>query len=281
MKKSAIYEEVIDKTLALNLDESLTYWAIAVLLAVVTTYLVLQQPKKATANVQKSKAAARDQVETTTPVGDAFDWKTTQPRRYRPFKKGPHFMTMGIQTCSANDWLLLENTYETITELRAGIIDKNREHTVLVHPMAKDAVEEVYELCFRYMTDKYPRYFYVDEDPDYLVNGIKNVKIPRKAKVLETSDEMIRTLARNIEEDFLILIFDEETQQYYLRAGSFAFPSGFDPAVKLNLALKDIHGPVPLYKEKIEKSMDRFKWVSGFRDSIGAFRPIANCMRRR
>lgn len=51
---------------------------------------------------------------------------------------------------------------------------------------------------------------------------------------------------------------DGKTQEYYLRGGSFVFPSGFDPAQKLNLSLADIHGPVPFYKQKIEKAMDRF-----------------------
>ncbi|GLI78784.1 hypothetical protein PoHVEF18_007105 [Penicillium ochrochloron] len=36
------------------------------------------------------------------------------------------------------------------------------------------------------------------------------------------------------------------------------FPNGFNTAKKLNLKLRDIHTPVPQYKEKLEKSMDRF-----------------------
>jgi hypothetical protein len=273
MKNDTFYKQVVGKIVALNQDDSLSYVVIALVLGAIATFLVLQQPKMS--NLVKSKVDPQDEREKITPVKSDFDWKSTTPRPYRPFKKGPHFMTMGIQTCSPNDWLLLENTYETITNLRGDIIDNNKEHTVLYHPMAQEAVEEVYELCLGYMMDKYPQYFYVDQDPAYLVNGIKDVKVAVKAKSIGSCDEIIRTLARNIEEDFLILMLDEDTQQYYLRAGSFAFPSGFDPAIKLNLALKDIHGPVPLYKEKIEKSMDRFfakmkvgQWVQRYNWSI-------------
>lgn len=36
------------------------------------------------------------------------------------------------------------------------------------------------------------------------------------------------------------------------------FPNGFNTATKLNLELRDIHTPIPQYKEKLEKSMDRY-----------------------
>lgn len=45
---------------------------------------------------------------------------------------------------------------------------------------------------------------------------------------------------------------------YVLEAYSACFPSGFQPKEKIGKKLADIHGPVPGYKEKLEKSMDRF-----------------------
>lgn len=36
------------------------------------------------------------------------------------------------------------------------------------------------------------------------------------------------------------------------------FPAGFSPLAKQGMILKDIHKPVPMYKEKLEASMDRY-----------------------
>ncbi len=36
------------------------------------------------------------------------------------------------------------------------------------------------------------------------------------------------------------------------------FPAGFNTKEKLGMKLRDIHGPVPGYKQKLERSMDRF-----------------------
>lgn len=193
------------------------------------------------------------------PVDSDFKWQNEKPRAYRPYKKGPYHMTMGIKTLEHNEWLLLENTYQTMTDKRSKITENERDHTVLTQPEAKESVHETYEMCLDYLMTRYPMYFAIDEKDSSLIhNKIRNEKIPRDPAAYPDDETLIRVLSRTMEEDFLIMIFDEKTEQYYLRSGSFAFPSGFDPARKMNLSLKDIHGPVPLYKQSIEKSMDKF-----------------------
>lgn len=50
----------------------------------------------------------------------------------------------------------------------------------------------------------------------------------------------------------------KKEEKYMLKAYSTCFPSGFNTREKLGLRLANIHGPVPGYSEKIERSMDRF-----------------------
>jgi hypothetical protein len=193
------------------------------------------------------------------PVPDDFNWEKTEPRAYRPFNNAPYHLTMGLKKCDYNDFLLVENTYKDVTKIRGEIVENNRDSTVLSHPMADDAIREVYDWFIDYMVQKYPQYFVRDENNPVVHNNINNVTIPRYSTAFgDDIGGMIRTLSKNVEEDFLILIFDEDSDQYYLRAGSFAFPSGFNPAMKLNLPLKDVHGPVPMYKEKLQVPMDRY-----------------------
>lgn len=193
------------------------------------------------------------------PIDSQFSWKTEKPRKYRPYKRGPFHMTMGIKTLDHNEWLLLEDTYKDATDLKKHITQTETKHTVLANPAAKECLFETYDLCLNYLLLRYPQYFVVDEKDNSLVhNKIRNEKIYRDPKPYFDLEIMVKTLSQTMEEDFLILMLDDKTDQYYLRGGSFAFPSGFDPAQKTNLSLRDIHGPVPLYKKSIEKSMDKF-----------------------
>lgn len=202
------------------------------------------------------------------PVDPSYDYHKEKPREYRPFKGGPFFMTMGVKRLAPDDWLLIEDTYDDTTQKKAEIVETQRDHTVLCNPIADEPLKEIYEMILDYMVKKYPMYF--ERDGDVVINKIKGTKLG-KATSYQSAAEMVRTLSKNVEEDFLILVWNEEDQQYYLRGGSFAFPSGFDPAVKVNTPLSAIHAPVPFYKEKIQKSMDKYfakmqpgQWVERF-----------------
>lgn len=89
---------------------------------------------------------------------------------------------------------------------------------------------------------------------DNLVNGDRVPVSPGRNKPLDT----LRTLGGLVEDDLLFLLPSEDGDSYTLRGLVTCFPNGFDTSQKLNLKLRDIHKPVPEYKEKLEKSMDRY-----------------------
>jgi hypothetical protein len=75
--------------------------------------------------------------------------------------------------------------------------------------------------------------------------------------------QALEILTQTVDEDFLILLpelspKDNDQPKYVLQAYTTCFPSGFNPHKKLGLRLADIHGPVPGYHDKLERSMDRF-----------------------
>lgn len=201
-----------------------------------------------------------------------FDWKKAEPRPYRPFiGKKEYKLTMGVKTLPYEDWLFIENTYETRTNERMRIFENYKEHTMLHNPVAEDAIRETYDTVFDFMCKQYPSCFRKDGG-NRISNLIKGTTIsPEKGDVTQ----LIYALGENIEEDLLIMMKNEEDGLYYLRGGTFGFPSGFDPAEKMNKPLKDIHGPVPGYKEKLEKAMDSYfdriksdRWVVRYNWSI-------------
>jgi hypothetical protein len=70
------------------------------------------------------------------------------------------------------------------------------------------------------------------------------------------------TLGHNVDDEFLILLPSSTAEDgspiYHLQAYVCCFPSGFSTPDKFEQPLAGIHKPVPGYKAKLEKSMDRF-----------------------
>lgn len=205
-----------------------------------------------------------------TPAPAGFDWASEPSRAYRPFRKGPYNLTMGLRNLTQEDWLLVENTYLDYTNERARIVADpvKEDHTVVVSEEARESLEEFYDLSLEYMCKKYPMCFMARKEKsvngdgtlkDMLYNNIRKESVYRYARDYEGDTRLlVHTLSRTIEEDFLIMMPDKQTNEYFLRGGAFVFPSGLDPKAKAHLSLTDIHGPVPSYVPKLQKSMDKF-----------------------
>lgn len=210
-------------------------------------------------------------------VADDFDIENTAPRPYRPFKAGKYHLTMGLQKCEASDWILLENTYKRRTAYRRKQLKEHPEIACLVQdgPEVDAAVHEYYEYMWYYLTEKYPRYFpkSTKDGVEWAHNTLWDEKFPMSAQ--KTLDLGLAKCTRDLamicssthEEDFLLMTYDEthDPPMYRMRVVSSCFPAGFNPADKLGLTLRNIHGPVPGYKQRLDLSMNKFfaKFQSG------------------
>ena len=67
----------------------------------------------------------------------------------------------------------------------------------------------------------------------------------------------LHVLLQNVPEDFAVMLRNPQDGMYYLRAGVLCSALGWNIGTKLGLQLKQIHEPIPDYKEKMEFSMDR------------------------
>lgn len=129
------------------------------------------------------------------------------------------------------------------------------------------AVRELYRfLMGTYLPTRYPSLFRVHEAVwelgrqfmlENLVTGEMIPAVPPKG--VETL-YLLETLGRQIDEDFLILLPENEDEdaKYVMEAYMVVCASGFNPREKLAKRLADIHGPVPGYEEKLAGSMDRY-----------------------
>lgn len=172
-----------------------------------------------------------------------------------------------------NDFLVFDKTYTERLHLRQSL---NREYPSDVigitndsDPRVRLAVQELYSYLFEtYLPSRYPSIFNACHDKTGSVISIEN--LVTKTTISKDTESIslhvaLETISENVDEDFFILLPHRqkignasEDVVYVLEAYSACFPSGFQPREKIGKKLADIHGPVPRYKEKLQKSMDRY-----------------------
>ncbi|KZF24857.1 hypothetical protein L228DRAFT_265370 [Xylona heveae TC161] len=210
-----------------------------------------------------------------------FDWQATPPVKFRPFKPKYH-LSMSISRLNPSELVQMDSTYLSRLEFRRSVMaaSSSAPHVlgVVEDPSmsagAKLAVQELYTWIFKdYLPTRFPFIYKLidksskDEKPTvpsqggsgsslYTLNQATNDLVPVTPP--EDTKEALQILGAHVDQDFLFLLPAPDGDGYALYAFVTCCPNGFDSAEKLGKKLRDIHTPVPGYKEKLEKSMDRF-----------------------
>ena len=180
-------------------------------------------------------------------------------------------MLAGIETLNPNDLVLFDKTYPDRLSLRQSLLGQYPQEIVGIRdPLdgrTQLAVRELYSFLFGlYLPSRYPTIFETYYDKQSYTTKVKNLitqkTFPTMIENGESLDIGLANIAKNVDEDFFILLPHDQSNPeggyYRLEAYSACFPSGFKPQEKLGKSLAGIHGPVPGYKEKLQRSMDRF-----------------------
>ncbi|KAK0119246.1 hypothetical protein ONS96_012305 [Cadophora gregata f. sp. sojae] len=214
---------------------------------------------KKSQQLQSEKLPASDKINVGTnefeiqPRPD-FDWRSTPPLKIRPFKPVYH-LTMAVNTSHISELIEMDRNYLDRIMLRKQIMQEHHDIATQATPEVKPAVDELYTwLINTYLPSRYPTMFSVTSLG--LLNHTTSQHLP-----LQPSSDPVKTfeiLGENLDEDILILLPSDDGDGYALKGYVTCFPAGFNTKEKLGLKLRDIHGPVPGYKQKLELSMDRF-----------------------
>lgn len=152
-----------------------------------------------------------------------------------------------------------KNYLQRIT-LRKKIMKEHPETVLAVENIAKPAIDEFYVwLLGNYLPTRFPLMFTLQSRKEQ--GRVLHCEVTGEEFPLDPDDSPMATLkilGGLVEDDFLFLLPSADGDGYTLKAFVTCFPNGFNTAEKLNLKLRDIHQPVPQYKEKLEKSMDRY-----------------------
>lgn len=164
---------------------------------------------------------------------------------------------------------MFDSNYEDRLKYRKRIIMENPDAAICIadDQRIRPAVTELYTyLLATYLPKRFPTLFKLhftsfDTGSQFMFENLVTKEIYPTVPTQATSTyNMLRTLGKVIDEDFLFLLPEENSEdpKYILEALVCICPSGWDPKEKIGSRLATIHKPVPGYKDKLEGSMDRY-----------------------
>ena len=154
-----------------------------------------------------------------------------------------------------NDWWLeLDKNYKSRIAERETLFEKYGKMVLDYLPGSELASKELMEMVLQFLCARYPQYF-------SLSKGVGEGYVFHNAllenKTVINSMHPLHVLLHNVPEDFAIMLRNPEDGFYYFRAGLLCSALGWNVSTKIGMQLKQIHKPIPDYKEKMEFSMDR------------------------
>ncbi|KAF2006887.1 hypothetical protein P154DRAFT_454671 [Amniculicola lignicola CBS 123094] len=187
-----------------------------------------------------------------------FNLETTEPIKIRPFKPKYH-LTMAIENTTLSDLVAMDKTYTSRMQLRKHLLTNHFSSVLATNPKATASIYEFYSWITKtYLPSRFPTIYTLTPNPPGLKNHTTGEILPLHPP---SPTSALQILGQNIDTDFLFLLpssSPQDSSKYRLEAFITCFPSGFNTPKKLNMLLSEIHGPVPGYAAKLEKSMDRF-----------------------
>ncbi|EZF29016.1 hypothetical protein H109_01419 [Trichophyton interdigitale MR816] len=242
---------------------------------------------KSSGTTRKLTVVAEDDFPPIQPL-DKFNWEATEPIQLRPYKP-KYNLTMALETLEPSELIPIDKEYKDRISERRRVLKEHHDIALGIHsaagkgqsdvdgdelPLAHDAICELYEFVMGiYLPNRYPTMFKLIEAKYesckvfMLQNKVTGEVLPASVSPGRPLVNALETLGKTVDEDMLILLPMESSGnerekpsslKYALQAYVTCFPSGFNTREKLGKQLNGVHEPVPGYREKIEKSMDRY-----------------------
>lgn len=180
-------------------------------------------------------------------------------RPWRPFRF-PYHQTMSIFKLDMNHWLDMDKYYVHYIQEKKRIWKKFGKQNIDWLPESYDACFELMDYVVEHMIKRYPLLFTVllREKGLILKNEVTGEILDM---TLPLKEHPLMYVTKVAKEDFYVVLKNAETGVHYLAAAAVPFPGGsFGICDKLGKTLDVIHEDVPYYKEKLQKSME--KWFS-------------------
>lgn len=176
------------------------------------------------------------------------------------FEDPPYRMAMGLQPCAEAEWFALDDHYaEEMAERRALLATRHAE-VFATTPGSEAARAETLEAVALHLAHHHGDWFALDGTRlhNRLTGEAWNLAAP--------PCDPLELAGRLVQDDLCVI-----APGTILAAAIVCFPSRWRLAEKIGLPLMAVHGPVPLYAERLGAAVDRF---------MGALKPGRTALRR-
>lgn len=183
-----------------------------------------------------------------------FNYATTAPIKFRPYKPKFH-LTMGIQSITPNDLILLDSSYKRRLAYRRQLLRSHPNETYGHLPNATWAVSEFYTyIVSEHLPSRFPAHFSKSPSGTLVQNHTTTNTYPI---IPQSATNALRALGENLDEDFVFLLPGEDGS-WRVSAFAVCFPNGFNLAEKLGWKMGEVHAPVPGFEAKLGQSLERY-----------------------
>lgn len=179
-------------------------------------------------------------------------------------------MWTAIENATVSELIEIDSNYLDRINLRKQLIAEHPQEVLAALDVSKQAIDEFYSwLVGTYLPTRYATLFELRTNPESSVTELFNHATTEYTSLIPRDEPKasLAALGGLVEDDLLFLMPADDGDGYQLKAFVTCFPNGFRTSKKLDLKLRDIHVPVPGYREKLQMSMDR--WFN--RLQVGTF----------
>jgi len=161
-----------------------------------------------------------------------------------PFRAEPHRMAMDLTTVPETAWFEIDDRYLAEMALRRDLLAGRREEVFAALPCSDAARGEALDMIAAALAAHHPDWFARD-------GGTVRNHLTGEGFDLAAMDPL-EAAGRLVQEDLCLI------QDGVFTAAVLCFPSRWRLADKIGKPLADVHGPVPLYAERLARPVDRF-----------------------
>jgi hypothetical protein len=159
-------------------------------------------------------------------------------------------MAMGLTACRAEDWIELDERYFAEMAQRRTLLAERHTDVFAALPVSDDAGAEVLEFLAGHLLARYPGWF--ERDGAILHNRLTGEDWNLSALRCDP----LELAGRLVQEDLCLIQSGAEGP--LLTAAVLCFPSRWRLAEKIGRPLAAVHGPVPLYADRLAVPVGRF-----------------------
>jgi hypothetical protein len=169
---------------------------------------------------------------------------------YLPFEAGEFRMSMSLTTVPESAWFELDARYPDEMRQRRDLLAARHDEVFGALPESDEARAETLELVVANLARHHPAWFAHD------ASQLHNRLTGETWSLTPPACDPLELAGRLVQEDLCIIRPAEDGPRFI--AAVLCFPSRWRLHDKLGHPLATVHGPVPLYADRLARPVDRF-----------------------